>query len=43
MSQASRSNQMAELKTPVTDGTGVSSSIAAFTRMRWLCLGDSRL
>jgi hypothetical protein len=37
-SQASRSNQPAEGKTPVTDGTGVSSSVVTFTRMRWLWL-----
>jgi hypothetical protein len=35
-SQASRSNQPAELNTSITEGTGVASSVVTFTRMRWL-------
>ena len=42
MSQTSRSYQLADPNTPVTEGTGVASSVATLTRMRWLCLSESR-
>ena len=34
MSQASRSNHMALLKTSLSEATGVASSVLSFTRMR---------
>ena len=37
------SGQFADLKTPVQEGTGVSSSALSFTLRRRLCFSDSRL
>ncbi len=42
MSQVSRSNQIAALKTPLIEGTGLASSVESRTLRRWLCFNDSR-
>ena len=42
MSKASRSYQSAQGNTPVTEGTGVSSSVCTFTRTRRFRVIDSR-
>ena len=42
MSYTSRSSQPATGQIPVTDGTGLTSSVWTWTRMRWLRVSESR-